>query len=131
MRCCVTQYGVGSPSTILVSDPRDVIARLLRSYWPVRSILMGMCFVVNVSAGFVALRLVNIPVFLCIRRTTTVFVMVAEFFVLRKRTSSAIWWVGRVVLAVLCCPQHDSNILTRVFVCFLVPLQRRAGLLDA
>ena len=45
---------------------------------------MSCAFVFNVSAGFVALRLVNIPLFLCIRRTTTCFVMVAEFFVLGK-----------------------------------------------
>lgn len=45
---------------------------------------MGCVFVFNVSAGFVALRLVNIPLFLCIRRTTTCFVMLAEFLVLGK-----------------------------------------------
>ena len=52
---------------------------------------MALCFVLNVSAGFVALRLVNIPIFLCIRRTTTVFVMMAEFLVLHKSASIYIW----------------------------------------
>lgn len=31
-----------------------------------------------------ALRLVNIPLFLCIRRTTTCFVLVAEYIVLQR-----------------------------------------------
>jgi len=43
------------------------------------SISMGACYVANVAAGLVALKLVNIPMFFCIRRLMTLFIMGYEF----------------------------------------------------
>lgn len=38
----------------------------------------------NTIFGFLGLRFVNIPMFLCIRRTTTAFTLVSEFFIMHN-----------------------------------------------
>jgi hypothetical protein len=55
---------------------------------PCRSILPGALFVVNIAVGFLGLRLVNVPMFLAVRRTTTVFVMLGEWAILSRVPSS-------------------------------------------
>ena len=45
---------------------------------------LSVLFITNVAAGFVGLRLSDIPLFLCVRRTTTIFTMALEYFVLGK-----------------------------------------------
>lgn len=42
---------------------------------------LSFVFVLNVGAGFVGLQMVNIPTFLCLRRTTTIFVLVMDYFI--------------------------------------------------
>ena len=45
----------------------------------ISSLSMGACYVANVTAGLVALKLVNLPMFFCIRRLMTLFIMGYEF----------------------------------------------------
>ena len=47
-------------------------------------------FIANVSVGLSALALVNIPMFSAFRRLTVLFVMTAEFFMLKKRHSKRV-----------------------------------------
>lgn len=49
-----------------------------------RSLLPGMLFVVNIVVGWYGLQLVPIPMFLAVRRTTTAFTLLAEYFILKK-----------------------------------------------
>jgi len=50
--------------------------------------LPGVLFVLNIAVGFLGLRLVNVPMFLAVRRTTTVFVMLGEWAILSRTPSS-------------------------------------------
>lgn len=43
--------------------------------------LFNIC---NTIAGFLGLRFVDIPMFLCIRRTTTAFTLLSEYFIMHK-----------------------------------------------
>jgi hypothetical protein len=62
------------------------------------SLLPGCLFVVNIVIGWYGLALVNVPLFLCIRRTTTAFTMFAEFIILRKTQT---WTVQSGVLLIV------------------------------
>jgi len=42
-----------------------------------RSTIVGVLFVSNIAIGWYGLKLVNIPMFLCIRRTATFFTLLA------------------------------------------------------
>ena len=66
-----------------LDPPRPRIAR--------RSLIVGMLFVANIAVGWVGLRLVNIPMFLCIRRTTTFFTMIVQFLILRQVPSMPVF----------------------------------------
>lgn len=57
---------------------------------------VSVLFVSNVAAGFVGLRLVKIPIFLCLRRTTTIFTLAMEYFILGKTANSHTACVARV-----------------------------------
>lgn len=59
-----------------------------------QSIVPSILFVANVVIGWYGLQLVNVPMFLCIRRTNAAFTLVAEYLILRKVASP------RVALAV-------------------------------
>jgi hypothetical protein len=52
-----------------------------------RSLPVSILFVGNVSAAFYGLQLIDVPMFLCIRRLTSLCVLVTEFFVLGKVSS--------------------------------------------
>ena len=65
-------------------------------------ILPGVLFVVNIMVGWLGLQLVSIPLFLCIRRTTVAFALVAEVLVLRKAQSGhTLLSVGLIVLGAM------------------------------
>jgi hypothetical protein len=49
-----------------------------------RSLLASVLFVCNVGCAFIGLRVVDVPMFLCVRRVTTVCVLVTEYFMLKK-----------------------------------------------
>lgn len=49
-----------------------------------RSLSVGVSCVLNVAAGFAGLALVSLPMFSCIRRTASLFVMIMEWAVLSK-----------------------------------------------
>lgn len=51
------------------------------------SFLLGVLYVANVGAGLIGLQLVNIPLFLCIRRLTTPTILLYDF-VARKKVQS-------------------------------------------
>ena len=60
---------------------------LLRQYGcclACRSLLASVLFVCNVGCAFIGLRVVDVPMFLCVRRVTTVCVLVTEYFMLKK-----------------------------------------------
>lgn len=62
-------------------------------------LLPGSLFVLNIVVGWYGLQLVNIPLFLCIRRTTTAFTLLAEYLILGRKQSSAV--ITSVLLIVL------------------------------
>lgn len=64
-----------------------------------RSIPLGLLFVVNIVVGWYGLKLVDVPTFLAIRRTTTVFTMAGEFFMLGIVPSSMVR-LGVVVIVI-------------------------------
>lgn len=49
-----------------------------------RSLPQTYFYVVNVLLSFMSMAIVNVPLFLCLRRTSLLFVLVAEFYVLHK-----------------------------------------------
>ncbi len=55
-----------------------------------RGVFAGLLFVVNIAVGFAGLRRVNIPMFLTVRRTTTVFTLAAEYLMLGKVASGTV-----------------------------------------
>lgn len=55
---------------------------------PARSLPMAVLNFINVTVGFFALEAVNIPMFLCLRRTAALFTLAAEYFILRKVASA-------------------------------------------
>ena len=61
----------------------------------IESIPVGVLFVVNIAIGWYGMQLIDVPMFLCLRRTTTILTMVGEFFLLGTKQS------GMVVLSVL------------------------------
>jgi solute carrier family 35 protein len=54
------------------------------------SVPMGLLFFANVAVGWYGLQLVNVPMFLCVRRTATAFTLAAEWYVLRKSASPVV-----------------------------------------
>jgi hypothetical protein len=52
-----------------------------------RSLPVSFLFVANVSAAFYGLQLIDVPLFLCVRRLTSLCVLVTEFVVLGKVSS--------------------------------------------
>lgn len=65
-----------------------VIAQLATVFVPLRSLPQTMLFILNVLVGFWGMARVNIPLFLCLRRTTLAFVLAGEFFMLHKKFST-------------------------------------------
>jgi hypothetical protein len=47
--------------------------------------MLSLSFLINVTAGMFALSKVNIPIFLALRRMTTLFVFLFDFFVLKRK----------------------------------------------
>ena len=45
---------------------------------------MGLLFVLNVACGLIALQLVNVPMFFCLRRLVAPTVLLYEFVVFRR-----------------------------------------------
>jgi solute carrier family 35 protein len=72
----------------------DLDPRLLREYVPA-----GMLNFANVAVGWYGLQLVNVPMFLCIRRTATAFTLLAEWYVLGKVASPTIRGAVGLVVA--------------------------------
>eukprot|EP01138_Halocafeteria_seosinensis_P011733 gb/GECG01011991.1/.p1 GENE.gb/GECG01011991.1/~~gb/GECG01011991.1/.p1 ORF type:complete len:356 (+),score=32.42 gb/GECG01011991.1/:1-1068(+) len=59
---------------------------------------IGILFVLNMGLGFYAIRLCDVPMFLTIRRTTTVFTLLFEYILLGKKASCRI--IGAVGIIV-------------------------------
>jgi hypothetical protein len=60
---------------------------------------MAAAYIANVCLGLVGLQMVNVPMFFCIRRTSTLFVLLYEFASERKVAEPGI----RGAVAVICC----------------------------
>ena len=71
-----------------------------------------MLFVCNVGCAFIGLRVVDVPMFLCVRRVTTVCVLVTEYFMLKKVRSCCCvrvpMWVDLHGHAWVCVLEHVS-----------------------
>ena len=63
------------------------------------SLVPGLLFVGNIAVGFYGIKLVSIPMFLTVRRTTTLFTLAAEYFVLGAVASRSV--AAGVLLTVL------------------------------
>lgn len=67
-----------------------------------RAIPHSAAYVGNLIIGFIGLEHVNIPLFLCLRRTTLVFVLLSEYMVLGKHhTSATVGCVGAMVVGAM------------------------------
>ena len=62
------------------------------------SVTMAFAYVLNVCLGLIGLQLVNVPMFFCIRRTTTAFILLYEFISQGKVAEQGI----RGSVAVIC-----------------------------
>jgi hypothetical protein len=78
--CVATRDWMGNPFKIPQYD-RAVHALAFK---------MGALYVVNVGAGLVALQLVNVPMFSCIRRLVSPVILIYEYLALGKVQSSGI-----------------------------------------
>lgn len=110
-KMCLTHYRFSYPSALMLMQsiftfclipiaqfikPSLVrVTPLKRGEWR-RLVLPAAVFVANVTVGLNALRRVNIPMFSAFRRLTVLFVMAAEFVMLRKTHSRRV--VGSVVV---------------------------------
>lgn len=54
------------------------------------SVPASVAFVANIWVGWVGIKMTNIPMFLTIRRTTTFFTLIAEWYLLGKAASSTV-----------------------------------------
>lgn len=64
-----------------------------------RGLLSGVLFVVNIAVGLVGLRMVNVPMFLAIRRTGTFFALAAEYLVLARVASPSTGYAVALIVA--------------------------------
>jgi len=74
--------------------PRQLEAAALQA-----SLVPGLLFVANIAVGFYGIKLVSIPMFLTVRRTTTLFTLAAEYLVLGLVASRSV--AAGVLLTVL------------------------------
>jgi hypothetical protein len=72
--CAVTRDYLGNPLGVEPLDRSTLTA----------AIPMGVSYAANVSLGLVGLKLVNVPMFFCIRRLVPACIMVVEYFLLGK-----------------------------------------------
>ena len=67
-----------------------------------KSLKMGVCNVGNIAVGLVALRMVNVPMFLCIRRLVAPCILLYELVALGKVSSAPVnGAVGTILLGTL------------------------------
>jgi len=78
--CYVTREFMGNPFGVTSYDRGTHMA----------SLKMGLTGVGNVVCGLVGLQLVNIPMFLCIRRLVSPFILFYEFVILGKMASMGV-----------------------------------------
>lgn len=102
-KTCLTGYHFRYPLTMMLLQMASAIAllgalhmlgynRLPQASNQDLAVLIGptVLFISNIVVGLSALSLVNIPMFSAFRRITLLFVMVAEYFYLKKTHSRAI-----------------------------------------
>ena len=88
------------------------------------SLLPGLLFVGNIAVGFYGIKLVSIPMFLTVRRTTTIFTLLAEYLVLGRVASPAVAF--GVLLTVMGAVVAGSESLTTDWLGFLYTLGNNA-----
>ena len=75
-----------------------------------KSLFAGLLFVTNIAVGFAGLKRVNIPMFLTVRRTTTVFTLIAEYYMLQKIASNKVQFgIALTVLGALVAGYDSLN----------------------
>lgn len=62
------------------------------------ALLPGSLFVVNIAAGLVGLQLVNMPMFLAVRRTGAAFAMLSEYLILHKAPGGSVGMAVSVIV---------------------------------
>jgi hypothetical protein len=80
---CGINLQEGHHLPLAVCSGRQCSALLCHFLLP-RSLLASTLFVGNVACAFIGLRVVDVPMFLCVRRVTTVCVLVTEYIMLKK-----------------------------------------------
>lgn len=72
--------------------------------------LLGLTFILYMVFGMIAMKVVNIPMYTTLRRTTVVFVMLLEWFIARKTSSLSIKVsVGMMIAGAMVAGVHDLN----------------------
>lgn len=72
--------------------------------------LLGLTFILYMVFGMIAMKVVNIPMYTTLRRTTVVFVMGLEWIMARKTSSLSIKVsVGLMIVGALVAGVHDLN----------------------
>lgn len=75
-----------------------------------RLILLGLAFIAYMVFGMIAMKVVSIPMYTTLRRTTVVFVMILEYIISRKTSSLTIKVsVGLMILGALIAGVRDLN----------------------
>ena len=92
--CLFAKRFLSGYSGFEVPDVNSVL--LADAVWP------GALNVANIVVGFYAINLVNIPLFLCLRRTATAMVLASEYFLRGKvESGQTMFAVGLVVVGAL------------------------------
>lgn len=63
-----------------------------------KSLRMGVTNVLNVAVGFIALKMVNVPMFLCIRRLMAPTILAFEYFFEGGRTTGGVYGAVSAIL---------------------------------
>ena len=75
-----------------------------------KMLLLGLTFILYMVFGMIAMKVVNIPMYTTLRRTTVVFVMALEWFIARKTSSLSIKVsVGMMIAGAMVAGIHDLN----------------------
>lgn len=96
--CVVTRDLMGNPFQVPLYD----------SATHQSSLRMGVSGVLNVVIGFVALQMVNVPMFLCIRRLVAPVILLYEFVVFGKRAEGSVQAAVGAILVGTLVAGYDS-----------------------
>lgn len=90
----MNEFGIGEG--VVPKIPSFEVAKLKKA-WLIAALTVG-----NVGCAFFGLRIVNVPLFLCVRRLTTVCVMITQYIMLGTTQSNSVMSaVGLIMLGTI------------------------------